>query len=179
MNKKILIVVLSLTLLGVSLTAITGPGRDSRGMMKHARYGIHMAEKNLISPRMLLKFQGEIGLAQDQVKKIETMQGLFHESMIRRRADIQIKELKLNNYLKEDQPNRKKMESMIREVANMKTDMKIAHLNHLLDVKTVLTADQLKKVEELKKNWRNRKFRQWRNPGQRGMKRNDRPRNRQ
>ena len=122
-----MIVVLSLTLLGVGLMAVQGQGRgDSRGMtkMKHARYGIHMAEKNLFSPRMLLKFKDKIELTDDQVKKLEKFQELFQESMIRRKADIKIKELKLNNYLKEDQLNRKKMESMIREVANMKTDMK-------------------------------------------------------
>lgn len=178
MNKKFLIVVLSLTLMGASLMAVAGQGWDSRGKMKHARYGIHMAEKNLFPPRMLLKFQEKIGLNEDQVKKIEKLHDQFQESMIRRKADIKIKELKLSSYLKEDQLNRKKMESMIRDVANMKTDMKIAHMNHLLDVKNMLSPDQLKKIEELKKNWRSRKFRQWRKPRQDGIKRNERPGNR-
>jgi len=175
MTKKVLTVLLSMALLGVSLLAVPGPGRGSRGMMKHTRYGLNMAEKNLFPPRMLLKFQDKIGLTEDQVIKIKKMQDLFHESLIRRNADIRIKELKLNSYLEEPQVNRKKLDNMIREVAAMKTDMKIAHLNHLLDVKSILTADQLTKIEELKKDWRNRNFRQWRKPGREGMKRGDRP----
>ncbi len=173
MTKKVLTVMLSLAMLSVSLMAVTGPGMGYRGM-KHTRFGLYMAEKNLFSPRMLLKFQDDIGLTKDQVIKIEKLQTLYHESLIRQNADIQVKELKISDYLNDDQINRKKMETMIREVAAMKTDMKIAHLNHLLDVKSLLTAEQITKIEDLKKDWRNRNFRQWRRPGRGGMNRGNR-----
>lgn len=153
MSKKLIILstaVLMLVSFHMTLSAKAGQMRHPR-MMRHAGFGILMAEKNLFPAFILLKHKEEIGLTQDQVTKIEKMQELHKETFIRKQADIKVKELKFNSYLKEDQINRGKMETMIREIAKMKTDVQIAHINYLLDLKNLLTPEQVQKLEDFKR----------------------------
>jgi len=150
MTKKVTILITAV-LIFVSVNLLAQHGTRDRDQVRHARYGIHMAEKNLFPGPMLLKFKDEIGLTAEQVNKIEKMADLFHEAAIKKHADIKIKELKVHSYLKEEQVDRKKMEIMIREIAKMKTDMQVDHMNYLLDLKNLLTPEQLAKIESLKK----------------------------
>jgi hypothetical protein len=57
----------------------------SPDMMRHAGFRIRMAERNLFPGYMLVRFKDEIGLTENQVKKIEKMQDLFREAGIRNR----------------------------------------------------------------------------------------------
>ena len=156
MTKKLVtIIAAGLILMAANFSAnaeaAAPPGRD---MMKHARFGIRMAERNLLPAYMLLKFKDEIGLTEDQVNKIEKMQEQFAEYAIKQKADLKIKEMKFHSYLKKDKIDRKNMEKMIREITSMKTGMQIAHMNYLLDLKELLTPEQLQKIETFRKERR-------------------------
>jgi hypothetical protein len=84
-------------------------GQGKRGdMMRHAGFGLHMAEKNLFPGRMLLKFKDEIGLTANQVAKIEKMNEMFGEAKIRRQADIKVQQMKFQSYINKDKVDRKK-----------------------------------------------------------------------
>lgn len=150
MTKKVTILITAV-LIFVSMNSLALHGARDRDMVKHARYGIHMAEVNLFPGAMLLKFKDEIGLTSEQVDKIEKITNGFQETAIKKQADIKVKGLKVRSYLKEEQVDRKKMESMIREIAKMKTDMQIDRMNYLLDLKDLLTPEQIGKIESLKK----------------------------
>ena len=82
------------------------------------------------------------------------MSEMFQEANIRANADLKIQEMKLKSYIKKDNIDRKKMEKMIRDIAKFKTDMQIDRMNYLLDVRNVLTPEQIKKIEALKKEKR-------------------------
>lgn len=128
-------------------------------MMEHSgKYGIRLADKNLFPAPMLLKFKDDIGLTTEQVKRIEKIQETQKEYSIKKQADIDIKKLKLNTYLKEDRIERGKIENMVREIGNMRTDLQIQHINGLLDLRETLTPEQIKKLEDLKSNWMNQRM---------------------
>ncbi len=150
MTKKVSILITAV-LIFVSMNLQARAGARDRDLMKHARFGIHMAEKNLFPGPMLLNFKDEISLTAEQVSKIEEMTDLFQEAVIKKQADIKIKELKVRSYLSEKQIDRKKLETMIREIARMRTDMQVDHMNHLLDLRDLLTPEQMAKIESLKK----------------------------
>lgn len=150
MTKKVTILIAAVLIL-ISMNLMAERGSRGRDMVKHARFGIHMAEKNLFSGSMLLKFKDEIGLTAEQVSKIEKMTDLFQEAAIKKQADIKVKGLKVRSYLKEEQVDRKKMGIMIREIAQMRTDLQVDHMNYLLDLKDLLTPEQIAKIESLKK----------------------------
>jgi Spy/CpxP family protein refolding chaperone len=172
MTKRL--IMLAAAVLMVLTPLVAQPGSYHRDRMKHSQFGTRMVEKNLIPAKMLLKFKDEIGLTDAQVSKLEGMQQSMSEASIRGRADIKILQMKLDTYLKGDKIDRKKLETMIREIAKMKTDMHIDKMNYMLDVKGVLTADQLKKIDEFKKNRRkhmmNRRHSKQGKRGERGMR---------
>jgi Spy/CpxP family protein refolding chaperone len=121
-------------------------------MMEHARFGIMLVDKNLFPAPMLLKHKDDIGLTAEQVSKIEKMQAEQMEIFIKKQAEISVKELKLSTFLKEDKIDRGKLESMIMEIGKMRTDLQVQHINHLLDLRDLLTAEQLKKLESFKQD---------------------------
>jgi Spy/CpxP family protein refolding chaperone len=157
MTKKVTILIAAV-LVFVSIRLLAEPGARDRDMVKHARFGIHMAEKNLFPGHMLLKFKDEIGLTAEQVSKIEKMKDLFQEATVKKQADIKVKGLKVRSYLTEEQVDRKKMEIMIREIAKMRTDLQVDHMNYLLDMKDLLTPEQIAKIESLKKEWSHKRM---------------------
>ncbi len=150
MSKKVIILLFAgFVLASFTLTLESAPMQ--RKMMRHAGFGIMMAEKNLFPAKMLLRNKDDIGLTQEQVTKIEKMEELFQESKIRNQADIKVQELKFHSYLKSDQIDRSKMEKMIRAIAKKRTDLQIDHINYLLDLKNLLTPEQIEKIDALKK----------------------------
>ena len=161
MIKKVTIFLIAVLLVISTLNAVV----YSPKMTKHMRYGLYMAEKNLFSGRLLLRMKDDIGLTEDQVAKIEKLGEMHHESLIKRNADIKVLELKFNSYLKEEKVNRAKLEKMIREIAILRTDLQVEQINHLLDLRELLTTEQLAKIDELKKKMRRRRMdrrKEWR-----------------
>ncbi|MCK4761434.1 MAG: hypothetical protein KAW12_04480 [Candidatus Aminicenantes bacterium] len=126
-------------------------------MTRHMKYGLRMAERNLLSARILLKMKDDIGLDADQVAKIGKLQEMQKEVTIKRTADIKVLELKLNSLFKEKKVNRAKLEKQIREIAGLRTDMQIEHIDHLLDLKELLSGEQLIKIDQFKKEMRRRR----------------------
>ncbi len=154
MTKKVVIIITaSLLMASFFLTLDAAPKMQRAGkMMKHSRFGLHMVERNLIPAKVLLRIKDDIGLTGEQVTKIEKMQEAQQEASIRKQADIRVKELKFKNYLKEDNINRGKMEKMLRGIADMRTGMLVDKINYMLDVKALLTPEQITKLETLKKD---------------------------
>jgi Spy/CpxP family protein refolding chaperone len=154
MIKKVIIFLIAAVLVIYSLEAAAGAPQ----MTKHMKYGIHMAENNLFSARMLLRMKEDIGLTADQTAVIEKMRNAHKENQIKRNADIKMLQLKFDTYLKEKKINRAELEKSIREIAKLRIDMQIENINHLLDLREQLTAEQLVKIDELKKEMRHKRW---------------------
>jgi hypothetical protein len=135
-----------------------GMGTGEGGTFQHMKFGLKMAEKNLFHAGMLLKIKDKIGLSQSQVKKIEKMKASHEELWIKKEADIKILKLKLDNYLKNEKLERGRIEKMIRGIAKVKTGMQIEQIHYLLDLRELLTSEQLTKIEELKKKMRHKRM---------------------
>ncbi|MDQ1351347.1 MAG: hypothetical protein QG657_1649 [Acidobacteriota bacterium] len=151
MIKKIIILAITGLML-VTAYLTLGAQMMPQRMMEHARFGIMLVDKNLFPAPMLLKHKDEIGLTAEQVSKIEKMQAEQQEIFIKKQAESNVKELKLSTYLKEDKIDRGKLESMIQEIGKMRTDLQVQHINQLLDLRDLLTAEQLKKIDALKQD---------------------------
>lgn len=157
MIKKTTIFVISVLLL-VSFNSLLEAKARTPEMLKHMRQGIRMAEKNLFPAQILLKLKEKINLTKDQVRTIEKMRDAHQESTIRRTADIKVLELKIGSYMEKGKINRGKLEKMLREAAAMKTDLTIANINYLLDLRDLLTPEQIKKIESIKSEMKRRRM---------------------
>ena len=140
MNKR----TLALLVLFLLATALA-PARDGRrlppNLLSGLRFGLHMAEDNLVEARLVLRLKEEIGLSAEQQKKIEDLMLAYEETCIRRGSDIKVLELKFAAMLRGNRIDRRAMEKMAREIGDKRTDLQVGHLNYLLDVRDVLTAE--------------------------------------
>ena len=126
-----------------------------RGM----RMGLRMVEHNLFPPRMLLRMSERIGLTKEQEKKIRSMDLAHKERVVRQQAELRVQILKLANVLNESKVSRKSVDSMIRSISMARAEIQSARINHLLDVRDLLSAEQMEKIEQFKKRLRQRMWR--------------------
>jgi Spy/CpxP family protein refolding chaperone len=153
MKKSLLIVaiilVLSTVLLLNARPGLRGieSGRDRHGM------GLAAGE-NFIPVRLLLQAKDKIGLSSEQEKKLAALTEAHEQWAIKFRADMEIQALKLRTTLAAEQLDLKAAEGLIRAQADMHAEMAIARLHFQMDVKALLTPEQLVKMTELKKEFR-------------------------
>jgi len=150
MNKKAVFFLILLTLLSLS-TQAQGDKKTWPNMLANLRFGLYMAENNLFEARLILRLKSEIGLNGTQEQKIENMMLAHEETTIRRASDIKVLELKFASLLKNNRIDRREMEKMAREMGKLKTDLQVDHINYLLDIRDVLTPEQIQKIEKMKK----------------------------
>lgn len=152
MNKRILALLVLLP-----LAAALAPARDGRrlppNLVSGLRFGLHMAEDNLVEARLVLRLKEEIGLSAEQQKQIENLMLAYEETCIRRGSDIKVLELKFAALLRGKRIDRRAMEKMAREIGDRRTDLQVGHLNYLLDIRDVLTDEQAGKIESLKRRF--------------------------
>jgi hypothetical protein len=153
MKNKYLVVALALVLLAaVVLNAQPArPGRE-QGRIRH---GMAMAALgNSVPVRLLLAAGDKIGLSAEQEKRIRAMSESHQQWLIKARADMQIQAVKLRGILAVEPLNMKEAEALIREQSVMRAEMQIARLRQQQEVRSVLSAEQLEKLTQLKKEFR-------------------------
>jgi Spy/CpxP family protein refolding chaperone len=116
-----------------------------RGMME--RMMGDPVERPLIT--IMLHHRAELGLSADQVGRLETLRGDFTREAIRRGADIRIAELDLAALLEQDPVDLSKVEVKVREVAQLRADLRIARLRAIEQGKAVLTPEQRTRLQAM------------------------------
>lgn len=163
MNKRTGLIISGLLLFIVpiyfSLSGHPFPfGTDEREMNhRHMEIISNLVDCGLYDGRIILSVKDKIGLTAAQEEKIENLMLDYEAFSIRNSGEIKIKELRFASYLKSGEMDRKEVAKHIREISNEKTDMIVRHLNHVLDLKEILTPDQRRKMAELRDKWRESK----------------------
>ncbi len=131
---------------GAGPGGMPGPyGRGVPGM--GMRRGVSMFERPLISD--MLGLQQQLGLASDQVQRLQTLRSDFEKEAIRRSADIQVAEVDLSSLLEADQPDLPKIEAQVKKIGAMRADLRFARIKTLEQGRAVLSPEQWKKFESL------------------------------
>ena len=139
----------------VLLSAQPGDRPQKDEAFKRKRHLFFLTDNNLFDGRVLLKMKEKIGLTGKQEERIENLM-LGHEAFsIRNSGEIKIKELQFAAYLKAGKTDRKEMEMYIREISQAKTNLIVHYMNYLLDVRDVLTPQQLETLKQMKEQEKN------------------------
>jgi Spy/CpxP family protein refolding chaperone len=150
MNKNFIFILILLIFMSTTIQA--QPDRKPwPHMLNNLKFGLYMAENNLFEARFILRLQNEIGLTEEQGQKIENMMLAHEETAIRRGSDIKVLELKFAALLKSNRIDRSEMKKMVGAMGKLKTELQVDHLNYLLDVRDILTPEQIQKIDKLKK----------------------------
>ena len=142
MSKYKFLIVL-LFLVGLSVNAHPGDHSEKKDI-KRLKSLFFMAENDLYDGRLLLKVKDKIELTKEQEEKIL--------------------ELRFASYLKSEngEMNRKQVAAYIREISNKKTDLIVQYMNHLLDLKEILTPEQVQKMAEIREKMKTLKRKEFR-----------------
>jgi len=140
------------------------PGADGPGCgMMGGRMGGGM-HGDMARPGMILRMADEIGLDTDQKARIEKMAQENGLARIDKQAELEKAQLKLRHLQMSDGPEAEVLTQMDK-VGQLKTDLRKMAYKHHNAVKKVLTAEQLDKIKEMKKEFRGRGMRQGKGMG--------------
>jgi Spy/CpxP family protein refolding chaperone len=120
-------------------------GRGGSG----GRMGRGMSEPDRPLITIMLHHRSELGLTPEQVSRLEALRGEFSREAIRRDADIRIAEFDLAALLEQDPVDLGKVEPKVREVAQLRADLRIARLRAIEQGKAVLTPEQRTRLQTL------------------------------
>jgi Spy/CpxP family protein refolding chaperone len=98
---------------------------------------------------IMLHHRSELGLTPEQVSRLETLRGEFARDAIRRDADIRIAEMDLVALLDQEPADLAKVEAKVRELAQLRAELRIARLRAIEQGKTLLTAEQRTRLQGL------------------------------
>jgi Spy/CpxP family protein refolding chaperone len=153
-EKRIMIIFMCLAVMCVGAFVLLNAQQEDKPLEDEAfnrrRHLFFLTDNNLFDGRMLLKIKDKIGLTGKQEEKIENLM-LEHEAFsIRNSGEIKIKELQFAAYLEAGKTDRKEVEMYIREISKIKTNLIVHYMNYLLDVRDVLTPQQLETLKQMK-----------------------------
>lgn len=109
----------------------------------------YFADRNFCDGRIMLKFKEKLQLTAQQETAIEDLLLEFEEVSILKNARIKIQELKLTSQIKGKRVDREQVEKLIRDISEQKTDLMIAYIEYLFDLKEVLTTEQNERIMEI------------------------------
>lgn len=105
------------------------------------------------------KLRYRLNLDEGQLKKIEAIQETIFGKMEAVRETLEVKRQELINILKEPQPDNSKIQQLIKEIANLQTEIELGLTKNILAIKKILTAKQQEQFFELfKRRLRNREM---------------------
>ncbi len=96
------------------------------------------------------RLAGELDLTDVQRNKLQTLADDLARKEIRMRADLAIARLDLVTLLRADAPTQSDVDAKVNAVTRLQGDMMKAGLTARLEARKVLTADQRKKMEDLR-----------------------------
>ncbi|MFH0788140.1 MAG: hypothetical protein V2B13_11085 [Pseudomonadota bacterium] len=135
-------------------------GRLHPGMMPDfpgMRWDGRRPESMMAEEHLLWRPLEELGLDEKQKKELREIKGRLIKEMIRKRADEQIAGIELKEILDKDPVDMKSVETKLKRIETIRTEMHLAPIRATEEIKTKLTSDQRKKLQErLKMDFRTR-----------------------
>ena len=90
-----------------------------------------------------------LGLDDNQSAEVKSVLLKLQKEMIQKRADIQVAEVELREILGKDPVDIKAAETQVKQIASLKSEAAMMHIQGIEDVKAKLTPEQKKKLSEM------------------------------
>lgn len=122
-----------------------GPMEQGKGYGEHGRgvKGRHGGAGHFL--RHLLMHQKEIGLSEEQVGKIKTIQFELDKTRIRTEADIQVAERELHELIRDDKVDLASIEAKLKQGASLEVSLRLASVKARREALALLTPEQREK----------------------------------
>ncbi len=157
--KRLYVAVVSMGLLLAIVTGYSyadmGDGRGPTGgfhkegmpMQCHDGHGKgSMMEREHHFSRML----ASLGLDDKQTESIRAIRSKVKKDMVKKRAELEIARIDLRDLLAKDQVDMSAVETMVKKMSGLQTEIRIARIKSMQEIKAVLTPEQRKKLKEMR-----------------------------
>ena len=136
--------------------------RGRRGMRGPRPY----SARPLVS--IALRSHEELKLTDDQIKRLKDIRDAFSKKSVKQRAEMKTRRIDLKRALDTEKIDLADVEKKIREVSNMRVDLRIARLKAIQEGKSVLNAEQQKQLSKIarKRPGRGHRFHEQMHKGQ-------------
>jgi len=152
--KKLVVVLAISSLLAIGAIAYAqGHGMMGEGSeMEHGMMGM-MGEGSQMGPGMMgehhiLGKLMNLGLDEKQKEAVKEIERKNMKETIKKRADLDIAQIDLRDLLDKDSVNMNAVESKLKEIASLKTDINLSRIKAHEEIKSKLTPDQRKKLKD-------------------------------
>lgn len=98
---------------------------------------------------MLLRQREALGLTNEQVDRLTTLQANLRRQVVRQQADRRVAQVDLAELLRQPNPDRARVEAAVREIGRLQTEMALTHTRAMLDARNVLTEEQRERLRNL------------------------------
>jgi Spy/CpxP family protein refolding chaperone len=140
--KKLAALVAALSI--VAVAALAYGDMDSRGMTSGMMRGCGMDGQTMGIDDLTI-----LNLNEQQKTSIGAIRSSMMKETIRRTADIRIAQIELQDLLSQDPVDMKAVEAKVRQVGSLRTEMQLAHIKAMEDIKANLTPEQRKKLKDM------------------------------
>lgn len=156
MKRRALIFTVMLMLVSAAAFAQKGPGGHGKWCQEpgmHRGFGGSGMDDGIGRPGMILKFADEIGLSDDQKTQLDKMTQDNGLKRIEMKADLEKAQLQLR-HLKMSDGSDTQVLMLMDDIGEIKTEMRKSAYSHHQQIKSVLTEEQINKIQELRKECR-------------------------
>ncbi len=91
-----------------------------------------------------------LGLDEKQREAIKEIKSRVMKDTIRKRADLEIARIDLKDIIHKDQVDMNAAEATLKKIASLQTDIRLSHIKAMQEIKSKLTPEQRKKLEEMR-----------------------------
>lgn len=153
MSRKLFVLMLA-ACFALSTSYVYGEGHGMMmGKMKGGDKSCHrdgnFEDEFCDKAMMILKSQEELGLSDEQVKKIKDLKMLVKKDLIRKKADIDILAIDIKSAMREDVIDVNAVNALIDKKYEIKKEKAKSLVAALAVLKTLLTEEQRKKLKTL------------------------------
>lgn len=118
---------------------VEGPGMEHGMMGSGMMGGGHHLWQNLMC----------LDLDEKQKEAVKDIRNKTMRETIKKRADLQIARLDLRDLLDKEHMDMKAVESKLKTIESLETDIRLSHIKAFEDIRATLTPDQRKKFREM------------------------------
>ena len=120
-----------------------GQGPAGMGMHRYERGS--MERKHHFS-----KMLAGLGLDEKQKESVKEIRSRVEKETVRKKAEIQVARIDLRGLLSKDQVDMAAVESILKKTAALHTEIRLAHIKSMQEIKAVLTPEQRNKWKEMR-----------------------------
>jgi Spy/CpxP family protein refolding chaperone len=147
MRKAILVLFTILFVMGLAVNS--GAAEKEKGSAPHGDMYKHEGGCGCGGPHSIVDMFKKLGLDEKQKEAIKAIHFRTKKDIIRKRADLQVAKIELQEILSKDPVDMTAAETAVKKAEGLRAEMKMLHIKAIEEIKSNLNAEQKKEFSSM------------------------------